>query len=579
MLLTRIFLSTLFGLWSATAAPTVQVRNGTYEGLSSPQYGEEYFLGMPYAQPPTGDLRFRVPQSLNTSWAGSRQATQYSPECIGYGSDQWVLGNDISEDCLTINVVRPQGVQANSGLPVAFWIHGGGFFEGGGSDPRYNLSFIVHQSIQLGKPMIGVSINYRLAEWGFLYSQEVANAGATNLGLRDQRLALHWVQENIAAFGGDPNRVTIWGESAGAFSVAMHLVAYGGRDDSLFRAGIQESGGAALGARIPTISSSQPFYDAVVNATNCTGSADTLACLRTIPTDSLSAIFNSSVTQGISISPVTDEDFLQSSGTKALRQGQFVKVPLLIGTNFDEGASFGQKGINTTQQFLNYVQSQGPDNATALTIAAVYPDIPEIGIPATLQGRPPPANLSLGYQYKRSAAYGGDYVMHATRRMTTQMWAQYNQSAYSYHFNVVVNGQTYLTGSPHFQEVAFVFDNVNGDGYINVVAVNPFENEPSTFPQLANIMSRMWVSFVTDLTPNNNGGKFVSGDTLYIVRLQRLILCNTVSSVDWPVYDLDNPQNIVFDVNATNLAYAEPDIFRAEGIQYISDRLDTVFGR
>jgi carboxylesterase type B len=211
-------------------APTVQVLNGTYSGVHSPEYNQDLFLGMPYSQPPVGDLRFRVAQSLNTSWTGTKNATQYSLECIGYGSDQWVLGNKISEDCLTLNVIRPSGLTGEA-LPVAVWIHGGGFFEGGSADPRYNLSYIVQQSSKMNTPFIGVSINYRLQAWGFIFGKDIAEEGSTNLGIRDQRLALYWVQENIAAFGGDPTKVTIWGESAGGFSVGAQLVAYGGRDD------------------------------------------------------------------------------------------------------------------------------------------------------------------------------------------------------------------------------------------------------------------------------------------------------------------------------------------------------------
>ena len=97
----------------------------------------------------------------------------------------------------------------------------------GSADRRYNLSIVVENSVSLGKPMIGVSVNNRLSAWGFLYSNEVAGTGNTNLGLRDQRLALHWLQENIAAFGGDPTKVTIWGESAGANNVGFQLLAYG----------------------------------------------------------------------------------------------------------------------------------------------------------------------------------------------------------------------------------------------------------------------------------------------------------------------------------------------------------------
>jgi carboxylesterase type B len=103
---------------------------------------------------------------------------------------------------LYINVIRPAGFESQD-LPVAFWIHGGGFFEGGGVDQRYNMSFMVENSVKIGKPVIGVTVNYRLSAWGFLSgSEEIKESGEMNLGLRDQRLALHWVQDNIEAFGG-----------------------------------------------------------------------------------------------------------------------------------------------------------------------------------------------------------------------------------------------------------------------------------------------------------------------------------------------------------------------------------------
>jgi carboxylesterase type B len=108
---------------------------------------------------------------------------------------------EASEDCLYLNVVRPSGYDHEK-LPVAFWIHGGTFLNGGGADQRYNLSFIVEQSVAIGKPIIGVSINYRLSVWGFTSSNDFAKEGLLNIGLRDQRLAMHWVQENIKAFGG-----------------------------------------------------------------------------------------------------------------------------------------------------------------------------------------------------------------------------------------------------------------------------------------------------------------------------------------------------------------------------------------
>lgn len=118
--------------------------------------------------------------------------------------------------------MRPAGYEGKK-LPVGVYIHGGGFQNGGGPDQRYNLSFIVDQSVSIEKPILAVSLNYRLSMWGFASSNELAREGLLNIGLRDQRLALHWIQENIAAFGGDPKKVTIWGESAGAVSVGFQV--------------------------------------------------------------------------------------------------------------------------------------------------------------------------------------------------------------------------------------------------------------------------------------------------------------------------------------------------------------------
>jgi carboxylesterase type B len=546
-------------------APTAAVKNGTYYGLYNKDYDQDFFLGMPYTQPPLGELRLQVPQSLNETWTGTKNATEYSPECIGYGSDDWVLGNIVSEDCLTVNVVRPSNVKAGDDLPVMFWIHGGGYFEGGSRDPRYNQSFLVQRSVEIGKPIIGVSINYRLSGWGFLWGEEVAAAGVTNLGLRDQRLALHWVQENIAAFGGDPSKVTIHGESAGANSVGTHLVAYGGRDDGLFRAAIAESGGPTPLSYYVNASTWEPNYQQIVQLAGCSNTTDTLACLRTVPTETLSNIFNSSDVTAAA-DPVIDGDFITQSTTNLTRNGNFVRVPFLIGTNFDEGTQFGKEGINTTEEFRASLLEEAP----ALTeeaidiIAALYPDIPELGIPATLHGRPP-ADSPYGRQWKRAAAYGGDLTMHAGRRITTQSWAKYGVPAYTYHFDVLVNGKSDEIGSTHFQEVAFVFDNTNGYGYENAVSVDPFANEPPTFDELASIMSTAWVSFVHDLDPNNNAFSHQKGITK--------------EGLVWPVYGVDYPSNVAFNVNVSGLAYIEPDTYRGAAIAYLADNFEGLFSR
>jgi triacylglycerol lipase len=210
----------------------------------------------------------------------------------------------------------------------------------------------------IGKPFIAVTINYRLSAWGFISSSQVSGTGNTNLGLRDQRLALHWIRENIAAFGGDPDKVTIWGESAGGMSVGYHLTAYGGRDDKLFRAGIMESGGS-IEASPSNYTTYQSNYDAIVSQVDCADTEDTLQCLREVPFETLNSVLNG--TGGSSeynFSPVVDGDLVRDWGSVQLNKQEFVKVPIISGTNTDEGTAFGPTGVNTTEQFYEYLTSQ-----------------------------------------------------------------------------------------------------------------------------------------------------------------------------------------------------------------------------
>ncbi|KAL8340747.1 hypothetical protein RB601_006717 [Gaeumannomyces tritici] len=542
---------------SGYSAPTAHLKNGSYYGVYNPTYHQDMFLGMPYAEPPVGDLRFRPPQPLGSgrSWEGRRNATEYSPLCFGYGSDTWVLGNRVSEDCLTINVVRPHGVKPDAKLPVALWIHGGSLTNGGSADPRYNMSFIVEQSIRMGTPMIAASINYRLHAWGFLWSDEVKRAGAGNLGFRDQRLALQWVQENIGAFRGDPDRVTLWSESAGSRSVAAQMLAYDGRDDKLYRGAILQSGtgfDTDFGeAPPPTSDAWQNHYDAVAAKVGCAGAADSLACLRAVPAWTLSDAINSTATP--SFTTVVDGEFLTARRHKLLASGRFTRVPLLIGANFDEGTAFGKYGVDTEDQWHAYLAGAGAGNVTAEVLSALYPDVPRVGIPATLPGRPAADDRKkYGAMWKRASAFGGDRAQHGPRRLWARTWARAGLPAWSYHFNVLVGGVSPALGATHFQEVAFVFNNTRGLGYDTAVATNPFAGAPPTFGALADVMSRMWVGFVVAGDPNAHRG---------------------ATGVRWPRYDDERPENMVFDVNATSLAYAEPDTYRTEQIEYLIKKL------
>lgn len=218
---------TLLGTAIATSssAPQVKVLNGTYEGVHLASFNQDLFLGIPFAQDTGGQNRFRVPQSLNETWTGVREAKQYGHACPDNRPDQDAEFG-MSENCLSINIVRPAGISQDAKLPIVVWIHGGSYQVGTSALPYYNLTYLVQRSVEVGKPIIGASINYRKGGWGMMYSIEIQGSGNANLALRDMRKGLAWVQENVGGFGGDKSRVTIWGESAGSFAVVSRSVCF-----------------------------------------------------------------------------------------------------------------------------------------------------------------------------------------------------------------------------------------------------------------------------------------------------------------------------------------------------------------
>ncbi|KAJ6181372.1 hypothetical protein N7485_000014 [Penicillium canescens] len=521
------FITSFLAAWAiaqaapnAKSVPTVTVRNGTYSGVRSTTYAQDFFLGMPYAQQPLGNLRFAVPQPLNESWDGTRDAKNYSDICIGYGTDS--IWYPQSEACLTLNVIRSSSAKEGSKLPVGVWIHGGGFYTGSGADQRYNMSAIVQNAYNIGKPFIAVTLNYRLSAWGFISSSQVSGSGNTNLGLRDQRLALQWVQENIAAFGGDPTKVTIWGE-----------------------AGIMESGGSITSSP-GNYSTFQSSYDTLVTNVNCTNTVDSLQCLREVPFETLNAVLNG--TDGSSeynFAPVVDGDFIRNWGSIQLSNHEFVKVPIISGTNTDEGTAFGPTGINTTEQWYEYLTNGGFNYQTPTSVAKrildLYPDDPSQGIPEFLGEQRVP---SMGYDWRRTSAFTGDFMMHANRRRQCEAWAESSTLAYCYRFNVHSADVPLLQGATHFEEVSFVFHNIAGVGYHYG---KPFEGVPQSYVDLSSMMTSMWASFIHGLDPNSG-----------VVN----------KSVHWEAYGKDTPTNLLFNANTTS--HMEADTWRKEGIDYIN---------
>jgi len=309
-------------------APIARTGQGLVEGKQAE--GTDQFLGIPYAAPPAGALRWAAPQPP-PRWAGIRPATSYGGRCAQLASGNGPRVDN--EDCLYLNVYTPPGRDVR-GLPVLFMIHGGGLTTGAGD--QHDGSLIVTTD-----HIIVVSINYRLGPLGFLDIPGLASgpgAASGNFGLLDQEAALRWVHRNIAAFGGSPAKVTIDGESAGGWSVCALLTSPPAR--GLFRGAIMQSGSCASQSPATAQAASLAF----ASQAGCPDPATAPACLRALPEATLlsaSASYQPEFTYGGPDLPAAD--------ASAVAAGHYDHVPLLIGTNHDEGRTFSQGLAGLTQ--------------------------------------------------------------------------------------------------------------------------------------------------------------------------------------------------------------------------------------
>ncbi|CAJ2511210.1 Uu.00g068350.m01.CDS01 [Anthostomella pinea] len=458
--------SVFSGLTAARPAPAQPLEERVTTSVVTPQgtlIGSvnllvENYGGIPFAEPPTGNLRLRPPQRLNTS-LGTFDATGDGPSCpqMYFSTDgellTSVLGTlidtplfqtvtDTTEDCLTMRVQRPVGTAADAKLPVLFWIFGGGFELG--SPQMYDASGLISNGILQGKPFIFVSVNYRVGGFGFMAGKEILADGASNLGLLDQRMGLEWVQDNIAAFGGDPDKVTIWGESAGAISVFDQMALYGGDNTyngkPLFRGAIMDSG-SMVPADPVDCARSQGVYDQVVSEAGCTGSDDTLQCLRDVDYDTFLNAANSVPgiisysSVALSYVPRPDGVVLPDSPDVLAATGQYAAVPMIIGDQEDEGTLFSlfQSNITTIDEVVDYLYEYFlSSDATRDQVAALVATYD----PALSAGSPFRTGiLNSPYpQFKLLATILGDVVFTLMRRafLTTTLAANPDVPAWSY---------------------------------------------------------------------------------------------------------------------------------------------------
>src|ERR1041384_4259583 len=259
-----------------SAADQVRTANGVVEGRGRQRSGVRLFRGIPFAQPPTGDWRWREPQPVQ-NWEGVRQAVDFGPRCMQAPifNDMRFRSNGVSEDCLYLNVWTPAKSNRER-LPVLVYFYGGGFVSGDSSEPRYDGESMA------AKGIVVVTVNYRLGIFGFMahpeLTRETSYKASGNYGLLDQSAALRWVQKNIASFGGDPKRVTIGGESAGSVSVSAQMASP--LSKNLIAGAIGESGsitGTLSAIPLPQAEAAGVKFAAELNA-------PTLAALRALGT-------------------------------------------------------------------------------------------------------------------------------------------------------------------------------------------------------------------------------------------------------------------------------------------------------
>jgi para-nitrobenzyl esterase len=345
------------------AADQLRVTGGQLEGTTGSQPGIRAFLGIPYAAPPVGPKRWTAPEPA-AKWTGLRKADQFGNRCMQTNPfpDMVFQSPAESEDCLYLNVWTPAKAAAER-LPVMVWIHGGGYYSGSGDEARHNGSVLASKGVVL------VTINYRLGVLGFLAHPELtaesSHKASGNYALLDQVAALKWVHDNIAAFGGDPGKVTIFGESAGSFAVSAMMASP--LANGLFQRAIGESGAhfTAPGGTLATLPLAQAEKAGAEFATSL--GAKSLAELRAVPAASFAKATAKTPSQ---FSPIVDGYALTADPWDVFAQGKQSHVPLLAGWNSAE-MKFAVRATPTAEAFQATLRKQFPDDFDAAVKA--YP--------------------------------------------------------------------------------------------------------------------------------------------------------------------------------------------------------------
>lgn len=484
--------------------PTVDLGYSVYEGTTQSN-GQNEFLGIRYAAPPLGNLRFRKPQApLKTN--GVQPAKKFGPVCYGVGNG---LASGFGEDCLFLNVWAPSDATPNSKLPVFFWIQGGGYCYN--INANYNGSDLVKST---GNKMVFVGINYRVGPFGFLASEKVQKDGDLNAGFLDERFALQWVQSFITLFGGDPRRVVLVGDSAGAGSIALHLVANGGAPTNLF-AGV--FGVSPFFPDQPRVNELEWQFKLFASNAGCGSSADPLNCLRHKDSTVLQLANQNMSYPGRKsnalwpYTPTVDGDLFPDSPYRLFEQGKFVKVPAVFGDDTNEGTIFAAnaKSLAEVGSFMqdNYPHMSSQDIATM----------------EKMYSSEAPLNGHAAFFPAAAAAYGESTFICPGLELSALV-SQHTKS-WNYRYNVLTSSEIQQgIGVSHVSELPYLF----GPG--NAPAGS--DTEGFDFQDITPVLQAYYTNFVRFLDPNAQPVK---------------------GSVSWPQYNGQSPKRLLLQVNGTTV--------------------------
>jgi para-nitrobenzyl esterase len=477
------------------------------------------FLGIPYAKPPIDDLRWRAPVP-NDPWTGTLDAREFGGRCAQLSSIQ--ADESLNEDCLYLNVWTPD--PETDPAPVMVWFHGGGNQTGSAGDPiPLNVGGLYYNGHSFAERhgIVVVTANYRLNALGFFAHPNLADEDdpVGNQGLQDQKLVLEWVQDNIEAFGGDPNNVTIFGESAGSFDVCFHVAT--SATNPLFHRAISQSGGCTS-SKMETQAEAQGSVQAFTQAMGCDTDDDPLACLRAKPVEDLiqeapqdgadtsdgGVIVHpggdqyQGTTARWALRPIVDGDVIPGQPRTLFNAGTIAQVDYILGSNTDEGRLFhlGATPVESETEFREALMRRFNDSALVDGIVDLYPasDFDDSWDDA-LQRLTGDIGLVCGtHDTARRAATAGLKVY-----------------MYNFDFPIAVEGFEFL-GAVHGAEIVYAFNGLS----------NPTGDQKA----VSDAMHDYWARFAE--TGDPNGDDALAWPEFTVANDQRIQIAPTLEVLD-----------------------------------------------